>query len=80
MGLKDRLRRLEGKGPPKGCPACGGKIIIGEEQDDGTVVWDGDGPCEECGSSAAHPEQITRIVVKYDPPIAGEEDDPVWPQ
>lgn len=70
MGLKDRLRRLEGKGPPEGCPGCGGKIVVGERQGDGSVVWDGDGPCEECGSVATRSSRVTRIVVEYDPQIA----------
>ncbi len=77
MGLKDRLRRLEGKGPPEGCPACGGKIIIGEQQDDGTVVWDGDGPCEECGSPPTQSGHVTRIVVVYGDAEGGE--GPSWP-
>lgn len=77
MGLKDRVKKLEGKGPPKGCPACGGKIIIGERQDDGSVVWEGDGPCGECGSIATGSGQVTRIVVEHGPPLAG--DGPVYP-
>lgn len=77
MGLKDRVKKLEGKGRPGGCPACGSKIIIGEEQEDGTVVWDGDGPCAECGSRLEHSSQVTRIVVVYDDVKGGE--GPSWP-
>lgn len=81
MGLKDRIKKLEGRERPEGCPACGNRIILGERQDDGSVVWEDPGPCEECGSLPTRQGQITQIVVEYDPPLAedGDREASAWP-
>lgn len=75
--MRGRVKRLEDKGHLEACPTCGGKIIVGEEQEDGTVVWEGDGPCGECGSRPTHSSQVTRIVVVYGDAEGGE--GPSWP-
>ncbi|MDP8899616.1 MAG: hypothetical protein M3N33_00390 [Actinomycetota bacterium] len=75
MGLKDRIRRLEGPRDPDRCPACGGKIIEEEILKDGTVTYPQGGPCEACGSRGSA-GRICRIVLdRRDPNDRPAEDD-----
>ena len=65
MGLRDRVRRLEGpRGPEDRCPECGGRIILEEHHEDGTVAYPFGGPCSACGNAPPWPGAITKIVVR----------------
>lgn len=73
MGLKGRIRRLEERHglaqDKERCPDCKGKIIWGEEQADGTVVYpEGGGPCSTCESRPAD-GSIGRIIVCRSPAV-----------
>ena len=87
MGLKDRIRRLEGAPEPERCPECGGKIILEEHREDGTVTYPHGPPCEACGSRGdAASGRIARIVVDLRGPKDGRraagrrgDDEVTWP-
>ncbi len=64
MGLKDRIRRLEGPRRPERCPECGDRIITEEIAEDGTVTYPFGEPCGACGSRGdAASGRVSRIVV-----------------
>ncbi len=65
MGLKERIKRLEGsRDPYPPCPECGGRIVFEEHQpEDGTVTYpEGDRPCSRC-NNAGFGDAPGKIVV-----------------
>lgn len=50
MGLKGRVRRLEGPREPERCPECGDRIVYVEHHEDGTTTYPFGEPCGACGS------------------------------
>lgn len=52
MGIKDRLKRLEGRREPEYCLECDGKIIFQKRHPDGTVTYpEGNEPCAACNNA-----------------------------
>lgn len=72
MGLKDRIRKLEGPRGPERCPECAGRIILKEYHEDGTVTYPHGEPCEECGSRP--PGAIIGIIEVCPPDRSGAGD------
>lgn len=65
MGLKDRIRNLEGSREPERCPECQGRIFVFEHKPDGTVDYLAGRPCSTCGNRSAD-GSIRRIEVVYE--------------